>query len=176
MTEELNVISGDKHEVLVPSPSESHVKGVDDSVPVNGRPGDDGQETNAIPIESVANEGHPIAREWGFELDQLFQLSQKFYKGKIVAKLTLSNVLQCIALFICLDNEGKAFHPSYDNRNKLVALIMQAKYGCYTGDKAKPAGALDIVGKDRRYVHCAFQFQLHVRRLLTNNVFICGHL
>ena len=53
-------------------------------------------------------------------------------------------------VFIFVDNEGKAFHPSYDNRNKLVALTMQVKHGSYTGDKIKPAAALDIVGKDRR--------------------------
>lgn len=49
-----------------------------------------------------------------------------------------------------LENESKAFHPSYDQRNSLVALSLQEKHGKFNSDKARPLGALDFIGHDRR--------------------------
>lgn len=54
------------------------------------------------------------------------------------------------ALKFFRDFDGKAFTPSYDNRNKLVALSLQVKYGKFVPEKAPGQGALDLVGRDRR--------------------------
>lgn len=48
------------------------------------------------------------------------------------------------------DNESKAFHPSYDQRNTLVAYSLQVKHGNFNPEKANPLGTLDFVGHDRR--------------------------
>lgn len=48
------------------------------------------------------------------------------------------------------DNEGKVFHPSYDLRNRILALAIQAKHGPFDSSKTSPLGALDFVGRDRR--------------------------
>ena len=54
------------------------------------------------------------------------------------------------ALKFFRDFDGKAFTPSYDNRNKLVALSLQVKYGKFIPEKAPGQGTLDLVGRDRR--------------------------
>lgn len=64
----------------------------------------------------------------GYELDRLFEVAYRFYKR----------------------NESKAFHPSFDVRNRLNALILQAKYGNLDNQKAPDIGFLDLVGKNRR--------------------------
>lgn len=63
-----------------------------------------------------------------YELDRLFEVAYRFYKR----------------------NESKAFHPSFDVRNQLNALILQAKYGNLDSQKAPDIGFLDLVGKNRR--------------------------
>lgn len=66
--------------------------------------------------------------DWGFQVDRLFEVAYRFYKR----------------------NESKAFHPSFDERNQLIALILQAKYGNFDSGRAPDVGALDLVGKSRR--------------------------
>ena len=44
----------------------------------------------------------------------------------------------------------KAFTPSYEERNRLAVLALQAKHGPIPGDKEPELGALDFVGRDRR--------------------------
>ncbi|XP_015790761.1 Golgi resident protein GCP60 [Tetranychus urticae] len=65
---------------------------------------------------------------WGFPLDQLFKAATKFFK----------------------ENEGKVLHPSYDERNQFLALVLLVKHGPFDVSKASPLGALDFVGRDRR--------------------------
>lgn len=67
--------------------------------------------------------------EWGFKIDRLFEVAHRFYKR----------------------NESKAFHPTFDIRNQMNALILQAKYGNFDNVKAPDVGALDLVGKSRRH-------------------------
>ncbi|KPM05755.1 hypothetical protein QR98_0042240 [Sarcoptes scabiei] len=55
-----------------------------------------------------------------------------------------------LALNFFKENESKAFHPSYDQRNTLLAYTLQEKFGQFNPDKALPLGALDFVGHDRR--------------------------
>lgn len=47
------------------------------------------------------------------------------------------------------EKNGKAFHLSYDDNTKLVALSHQAKGG-FDPSSAPPLGVLDVIGKDRR--------------------------
>jgi acyl-CoA-binding protein len=47
--------------------------------------------------------------------------------------------------------ESKAFTPSYEERNRLVALTLQSKYGSFDPERVhSETGALDVVGRDRR--------------------------
>lgn len=55
-----------------------------------------------------------------------------------------------LALKFFRDFDGKAFTASYDNRNKLVALSLQVKYGKFVPERAPGQGTLDLVGRDRR--------------------------
>lgn len=70
-----------------------------------------------------------IFKDWGSNVDKLFQIAYKFYKR----------------------NESKAFHPTFDDRNKMNALILQARYGNLDTSKFPDVGALDLVGRSRRY-------------------------
>lgn len=48
------------------------------------------------------------------------------------------------------EKNGKAFHLSYEENTKLVALTHQAKTGAFNNSNAPPLGTLDVIGKDRR--------------------------
>ncbi|RWS04807.1 golgi resident protein gcp60-like protein [Dinothrombium tinctorium] len=74
------------------------------------------------------NEECNFELQWGFALDELFKKAIKFFK----------------------DNESKAFHPSYNDRNYLLALVLQVKHGAYNESKEPPLGPFDLVGRDRR--------------------------
>jgi len=68
-------------------------------------------------------------KDWGFNIDRLFEVAYRFYKR----------------------NESKAFHPSFDVRNQMNALILQARYGDHDSGRAPDIGVLDFVGKRRQY-------------------------
>lgn len=68
-------------------------------------------------------------KDWGYKVDRLFEVAHRFYKR----------------------NESKAFHPSFDVRNQMNALILQARHGNYDDGKTSDPGALDLVGKSRRH-------------------------
>lgn len=80
---------------------------------------------NAIDVE---DEQRIKFQEWGFQMDRLFEVAYRFYKR----------------------NEGKAFNPSFDVRNQMSALMMQARYGNLESAKLPDLGTLDLVGKRRR--------------------------
>lgn len=95
----------------------------------------DGKEvvspSNGLDLSSHtdSDDGSGIEFEsWGFQADRLFEVAYRFYKR----------------------NESKAFHPSFDERNHLIALILQARYGNFDDGKAPDVGALDLVGRSRR--------------------------
>lgn len=67
--------------------------------------------------------------DWGFNVDKIFQVAYRFYKR----------------------NESKAFHPTFDVRNQMNALILQAKFGNYDPTKLPELGTLDLIGKSRRH-------------------------
>lgn len=89
----------------------------------------DGSDTTTGPPDSEDDDSHGIKfKDWGFKIDRLFEVAHRFYKR----------------------NESKAFHPSFDIRNQMNALMLQAKYGNYDDGKAPDIGVLDLIGKSRR--------------------------
>ena len=51
------------------------------------------------------------------------------------------------------ENEGKSVQLQYNDKLKLVALTQQANHGKLNEENLPPLGALDVIGKDRRYVN-----------------------
>uniref|UniRef100_A0A7M4FSQ9 Golgi resident protein GCP60 n=1 Tax=Crocodylus porosus TaxID=8502 RepID=A0A7M4FSQ9_CROPO len=67
-------------------------------------------------------------RRWGFGLDELYGLALRFFKEK----------------------DGKAFHPTYEEKLRLVALHKQVLLGPYNPDACPEVGFFDVLGNDRR--------------------------
>ncbi|KAI1895671.1 hypothetical protein AGOR_G00108620 [Albula goreensis] len=65
---------------------------------------------------------------WGFSLEELYGLALKFFK----------------------DKDGKAFHPTYQEKLRLVALHKQVLLGPYNPDVCPEVGFFDVLGSDRR--------------------------
>ncbi|KAM9315391.1 Golgi resident protein GCP60 [Gastrophryne carolinensis] len=69
-----------------------------------------------------------MEQRWGFSLEELYTLALKFFKEK----------------------DGKAFHPTYEEKLKLVALHKQVLLGPYNPDTCPEVGFFDVLGNDRR--------------------------
>ncbi|XP_015478637.1 Golgi resident protein GCP60 [Parus major] len=69
-----------------------------------------------------------LERRWGFALEELYGLALRFFKEK----------------------DGKAFHPTYEEKLKLVALHKQVLLGPYNPDTCPEVGFFDVLGNDRR--------------------------
>ncbi|XP_040016349.1 Golgi resident protein GCP60 isoform X3 [Gasterosteus aculeatus] len=69
-----------------------------------------------------------IERKWGFPLLELYGMGLKFFK----------------------DKDGKAFHPTYEEKLRLVALHKQVLLGPYNPDASPEVGFFDVLGNDRR--------------------------
>ncbi|XP_067841288.1 Golgi resident protein GCP60 [Heptranchias perlo] len=69
-----------------------------------------------------------MEKQWGFLLNELYCLALKFFKEK----------------------DGKAFHPTYEEKLKLVALHKQISVGPYSPDSCPEVGFFDVLGNDRR--------------------------
>lgn len=48
------------------------------------------------------------------------------------------------------DKDGKAFHPTYEEKLRLVALHKQVLLGPYNPDASPEVGFFDVLGNDRR--------------------------
>ncbi|XP_051909413.1 Golgi resident protein GCP60 isoform X1 [Hippocampus zosterae] len=66
--------------------------------------------------------------KWGFPLQELYGMALKFFK----------------------DKDGKAFHPTYEEKLRLVALHKQVLLGPYNPDASPEVGFFDVLGNDRR--------------------------
>lgn len=66
-----------------------------------------------------------------------------FTKGLKTNKLTASTLLFS-------DKDGKAFHPTYEEKLRLVALHKQVLLGPYNPDASPEVGFFDVLGNDRR--------------------------
>nr|XP_006011705.1 PREDICTED: Golgi resident protein GCP60 isoform X2 [Latimeria chalumnae] len=75
-----------------------------------------------------AEEPVSMERKWGFSLQELYGLALKFFK----------------------DKDGKAFHPTYEEKLKLVALHKQVSVGPYNPEACPEVGFFDVLGNDRR--------------------------
>lgn len=69
-----------------------------------------------------------IESKWGFPLQELYGMGLKFFK----------------------DKDGKAFHPTYEEKLRLVALHKQVLLGPYNPDASPEVGFFDVLGNDRR--------------------------
>ncbi|XP_059368660.1 Golgi resident protein GCP60-like isoform X2 [Carassius carassius] len=83
----------------------------------------DGEEEEGDPASSAT-----IERKWGFHLVELYGLALRFFKEK----------------------DGKAFHPTYEDKLRLVALHKQVLLGPYNPDASPEVGFFDVLGNDRR--------------------------
>ncbi|XP_028858593.1 Golgi resident protein GCP60 [Denticeps clupeoides] len=72
--------------------------------------------------------GGSMEGKWGFSLLELYGLALKFFKEK----------------------DGKAFHPTYKDKLRLVALHKQVLQGPYNPDASPEVGFFDVLGNDRR--------------------------
>ncbi|XP_038143414.1 Golgi resident protein GCP60 isoform X1 [Cyprinodon tularosa] len=84
------------------------------------------------PVDEEGDDGEStkpaIERKWGFPLQELYGLALKFFK----------------------DKDGKAFHPTYEEKLRLVALHKQVLLGPYNPDASPEVGFFDVLGNDRR--------------------------
>ncbi|XP_061560043.1 Golgi resident protein GCP60 isoform X3 [Phycodurus eques] len=69
-----------------------------------------------------------VETKWGFPLQELYGMALKFFK----------------------DKDGKAFHPTYEEKLRLVALHKQVLLGPYNPDASPEVGFFDVLGNDRR--------------------------
>ncbi|XP_030642568.1 Golgi resident protein GCP60 [Chanos chanos] len=69
-----------------------------------------------------------IERNWGFSLEELFGLALKFFR----------------------EMDGKAFHPTYEEKLRLVALHKQVSLGPCNPAACPETGFFDVLGNDRR--------------------------
>ncbi|XP_054364093.1 Golgi resident protein GCP60 isoform X1 [Mirounga angustirostris] len=76
----------------------------------------------------AAEEARRLEQRWGFGLEELYGLALRFFKEK----------------------DGKAFHPTYEEKLKLVALHKQVLMGPYNPDTCPEVGFFDVLGNDRR--------------------------
>ncbi|KAL6032451.1 hypothetical protein STEG23_036267 [Scotinomys teguina] len=75
-----------------------------------------------------AAEARRMEQHWGFGLEELYGLALRFFKIK----------------------DGKAFHPTYEEKLKFVALYKQVLLGPYNPDTSPEVGFFDVLGNDRR--------------------------
>ncbi|KTG35874.1 hypothetical protein cypCar_00011334 [Cyprinus carpio] len=92
-----------------------------------------GQSAGNPELSGDGEEGEPassgsIERKWGFSLVELYGLALRFFKEK----------------------DGKAFHPTYEDKLRLVALHKQVLQGPYNPDASPEVGFFDVLGNDRR--------------------------
>ncbi|XP_061602728.1 Golgi resident protein GCP60 isoform X2 [Cololabis saira] len=92
-------------------------------------PSEPGSDTPAPAGDEDGETGGPaMERKWGFPLQELYGLALKFFK----------------------DKDGKAFHPTYEEKLRLVALHKQVLLGPYNPDASPEVGFFDVLGNDRR--------------------------
>ncbi|KAM5164434.1 Golgi resident protein GCP60 isoform 2-T2 [Mantella aurantiaca] len=97
--------------------------------PVPEAGGGGGEEAAGAAEEEEEEAAHiSMEQRWGFSLEELYSLALKFFK----------------------DKDGKAFHPTYEEKLKLVALHKQVLLGPYNPDTCPEVGFFDVLGNDRR--------------------------
>ncbi|XP_069624505.1 Golgi resident protein GCP60 [Ranitomeya imitator] len=85
------------------------------------------EQSRELPPQDDTEALSPEQR-WGFSLEELYGLALRFFKEK----------------------DGKAFHPTYEEKLRLVALHKQVLLGPYNPDTCPEVGFFDVLGNDRR--------------------------
>ncbi|CAL1586458.1 unnamed protein product [Knipowitschia caucasica] len=88
----------------------------------------DSVEADSAEDEDGETARSAIEKKWGFQLHELYGMALKFFK----------------------DKDGKAFHPTYEEKLRLVALHKQVLLGPYNPDATPEVGFFDVLGNDRR--------------------------
>lgn len=70
--------------------------------------------------------------------------------NKTAVLSTARKMLTCFFPLIRSDKDGKAFHPTYEEKLRLVALHKQVLLGPYNPDASPDVGFFDVLGNDRR--------------------------
>ncbi|XP_041832025.1 Golgi resident protein GCP60 isoform X2 [Melanotaenia boesemani] len=110
---------------LSPDP-EGEQSQVEEPEPVPSEPGTD--KPGAAGGEDGETAKSAIEGNWGFPLQELYGMALRFFKEK----------------------DGKAFHPTYEEKLRLVALHKQVLLGPYNPDASPEVGFFDVLGNDRR--------------------------
>ncbi|KAM9778076.1 Golgi resident protein GCP60 [Syngnathus typhle] len=116
------VEQGQSEETLPPPPPQDAADAQPDSQTPATLEGDDDDDDDGESDKSS------VETKWGFALQELYGLALKFFK----------------------DKDGKAFHPTYEEKLRLVALHKQALLGPYNPDASPEVGFFDVLGNDRR--------------------------
>ncbi|XP_010119871.1 PREDICTED: Golgi resident protein GCP60 [Chlamydotis macqueenii] len=86
-------------------------------------------------------------------MEQASDLRQHLFGKTMVSALTVvigMEEAQVRMLEESLEKDGKAFHPTYEEKLKLVALHKQVLLGPYNPDTCPEVGFFDVLGNDRR--------------------------
>lgn len=75
-------------------------------------------------------------------------ITSTFNKTAVLS--TDRKMLTCFFPLILPDKDGKAFHPTYEEKLRLVALHKQVLLGPYNPDASPDVGFFDVLGNDRR--------------------------
>ncbi|KAM8947066.1 Golgi resident protein GCP60 isoform 2-T2 [Pelodytes ibericus] len=108
---------------LTLSPDQEEMTG-----PATGEDMSQGEEGSPELRRDGELEAQNMEQRWGFSLEELYGLALRFFKEK----------------------DGKAFHPTYEEKLKLVALHKQVSLGPYNPDTCPEVGFFDVLGNDRR--------------------------
>lgn len=72
------------------------------------------------------------------------------YMGIIKIRKKKVNLFFTLCCSMLSDKDGKAFHPTYEEKLRLVALHKQVLLGPYNPDASPEVGFFDVLGNDRR--------------------------
>ncbi|XP_077568378.1 Golgi resident protein GCP60 [Stigmatopora nigra] len=108
-----------------PSPPEAEAEAQADAA---AEPGADAPPAAEGDVGDEEADKSSVETKWGFPLQELYGMALKFFK----------------------DKDGKAFHPTYEEKLRLVALHKQVLLGPYNPDASPEVGFFDVLGNDRR--------------------------
>uniref|UniRef100_A0A452UIR5 Golgi resident protein GCP60 n=1 Tax=Ursus maritimus TaxID=29073 RepID=A0A452UIR5_URSMA len=74
----------------------------------------------------------------------------EYFFYPIIPKIHFLPILIVFMFLYLTEKDGKAFHPTYEEKLKLVALHKQVLMGPYNPDTCPEVGFFDVLGNDRR--------------------------
>lgn len=73
-----------------------------------------------------------------------------YFRRQLSSEYVRSECLIASPILLLSDKDGKAFHPTYEEKLRLVALHKQVLLGPYNPDASPDVGFFDVLGNDRR--------------------------